>query len=715
MVGSVGMLVAALLGCGQTARQKVDGAIVDDVRFEGNGGLWSGDADYLLRKHVAQRGSPLGLRLPVFNTTIEPGVYDPEGLVADGYRLEVWYAHNGWFDARFDGWEVRRVARGTRRRAAIVDVVGHVVPGPRSTVRDLELVGLRPTQRTLGEAVVRAAWLEEGQPFLLDSALYVRDALRASLRDNSYPYATVEVAVDAYPEERAVDVDVVADPGVSARLGAIAVSGNVRVPAEVILDESRLVEGDRWSARDLADAQARLYQLGAFSVVAVEPDLSDPTATRVSTTIRVVEGRFRAIRAGAGFATDGTAITPRLSAEFHHLNAFDRLVRLDARVSLGAAYRLGAEGARPRPVFLAEVGASHPRLAGSRLLGGSIVARIEQDLRNGQFAYRSPQLDASITWRPGRHLSVTAGPHYERYRWLDLSGNAGIIASVLFGEGFRNPYELATFDVGVGFDNRDDPLSPTRGRYLQLSVRQAVPFGPEGFFYTDVTADARIYRALRQPRDDTGWHRLVASGLPDGVSARISGRLLQPWGGRPLPYPELAFLGGASDLRGFFNDQVGPYDCFCLYSPSSEGNAFLMEPKAGTTLERFYPARGGAVSAFTVVEARYPLPAGFSLAFFGEAGLLARDLRDVGVDKVRWDVGAGTRYASAVGPLRFDVAVRPLYPEDAGPLDVTGCLFGDDRAVRVGDVFSLGPNRDPAQRKVPFALGASISIGQGAL
>jgi len=375
---------------------------------------------------------------------------------------------------------------------------------------------------------------------------------------------------------------------------------------------------------------------------------------------------------------------------------------------------LFASAAAPRSVFLLEASMSHPRLFGTRAVAGSVTARLEQDLRNGQFAYRSPQLDATITLRPGPNTSFTFGPHFERFRWLDLNGNAGLAAQLLFGEGFQNPYELGTVDFGFTYDNRDDAIAPTRGRYGQVSVRQAIPFGPKSFFYTDISADGRVYRVVRNPRSDGDRsHGFARTLLPEGVAARLSGQVLQSLGGRPLPYPELAFLGGASDLRGFFNDQVGPYDCLCLYGPSGKGDAFTGIPGEGVDVERFYPARGGAVSGLAIVEARYALPSGLSLAFFAEAGLLAQNLADIGLDRVRWDIGLGPRYASVVGPLRLDVAFRPIYREDRGYSKPIGCV-GGDAAVRPWDLFSLRGG-SPDDRAFPFAVGVSISIGQGAL
>jgi hypothetical protein len=50
----------------------------------------------------------------------------------------------------------------------------------------------------------------------------------------------------------------------------------------------------------------------------------------------------------------------------------------------------------------------------------------------------------------------------------------------------------------------------------------------------------------------------------------------------------------------------------------------------------------------------------------------------------------GARYDTVVGPLRFDISARPLYPEDAGPTRYAQCdlLDSEPRNVDFLDNFT---------------------------
>ena len=69
---------------------------------------------------------------------LTPLTLDVDVLKADSHRLELWYAHHGWFDARFGGWEIRRAREASARRAGVVDLLGHVHPGHPSFVPSLD-------------------------------------------------------------------------------------------------------------------------------------------------------------------------------------------------------------------------------------------------------------------------------------------------------------------------------------------------------------------------------------------------------------------------------------------------------------------------------------------------------------------------------------------------------------------------------------------------
>jgi hypothetical protein len=67
---------------------------------------------------------------------VEPTWLNRETLDEDAYRLEIWYANEGFFDARFLGWEL--VARGgPGKKARRFDVRGRISEGEPSRIRGI--------------------------------------------------------------------------------------------------------------------------------------------------------------------------------------------------------------------------------------------------------------------------------------------------------------------------------------------------------------------------------------------------------------------------------------------------------------------------------------------------------------------------------------------------------------------------------------------------
>src|SRR5690606_39009132 len=90
------------------ARRKVQTDVVAGIAFRGNDGpfLDFAQSDYTLASAMEQKNSATLVRVFPMMYWVEPVAFEPDALDRDAWRIEVWYAHHGWFDARFLGWEV---------------------------------------------------------------------------------------------------------------------------------------------------------------------------------------------------------------------------------------------------------------------------------------------------------------------------------------------------------------------------------------------------------------------------------------------------------------------------------------------------------------------------------------------------------------------------------------------------------------------------------
>lgn len=702
------LLTMAWLAACTPARRELDPSInaVRHIHFEGNGGPYSGHNDLQLRQQMETQASAFGLLVWPLMYVVEPEALDVDLLPRDAYRLEVWYAHHGYFDAQMVGWKLRRVRRPGKHRSGVLDVMGVVDPGPPSLVDQYEILGLdSPALKLFSGVVRRRGYLHPGDIFNLEYAQHAADLLQGVLRDHGYAYATVGLKVRARTEDQRVDVTLEAEPGISSRVGPITVDGNARIPEPFIREVLSFEEGDAYKLENLTGSQQDLFDLGTFSLVQIEPDLRDPTNPDVPIHIGLDESKWRSLRFGIGtdienrrlFAadaslSDGLGLSPRVSATFAHQNVLNQLIQNEATARAGFDYVLSSDGTTFTETFGVQNTTTFTRIGG-RTLSLEVDMLAEQDVYMRLWAYRRIAADVPLRWTPSERVSISFGPHVERYEYLFETLAQNRSARRVFGRDFENPYVMTALDQNFVYDKRiTNPTtgSVTRGRYLSLGLREAIPLVPEGNAFIGVQTDARLYAPLRLTRQQRSY--------PVSLAWALRTDTLFPTGDTPIPYAERAFLGGANTIRGFRTGTVGPYETLCSYDEDSG------------VIQDHLPY-GGTVAVQSSFEVRYPWISGITFAGFVDAGLLAEDVQSLSTDLFRASAGFGTRYETLVGPIRFDVSFRPLYPEDAGPAQDPTCEPAD-KGNRVYDLFSAFERWRDVDDHPPFAMVFYLAIGE---
>lgn len=712
------MLLVLVLGIACTPpRKKVAPDLVRRIKFEGNGGLFSGHTDLALRGAMEQKQSPaLTLTFPFMYFTT-PVAYQRRTLQADARRLEIWYAHHGRFDARFLGWEVRRVRARHEGRAGVVDLIGHVEPGPMSTIHRVTVDGdLGVATRTIVSGAMSAQPTVEGDDFSLEDVEATAERIADELRDNGYAYATVVHQVDAYPDAKQVDVAFDVQPGIRTRFGTVTIEGLERVDEELVRGVLRTERGEPYRASTLRHDQAELFRTQLFGLVDVKPDLSDPTAELVPIVVTLTEARLRRLRFGVGLRYDYFTLSPEALLGYRDNHLFGSGFRLDLNGAVGAYIGVVRDDEGEADVLLtglAKGRLSYPWLMKGRL-GFAVGLSFEQDAQFGDLPFWKVSSDIGVSYKIDPFITLTAGPTFEYFRYLEPNASTLEAARLQFGGEFTGAeFRLLSADLGLRIDYRDDPLRTRRGTYWAADVRQSIPIpsftgngGVEtGFLYTKLKGEVRGWIPVRVSRKQV-QKRLVLGG-------RLAATGLVPWDldNGALPYPDLAFLGGPNSLRGFRQNQVGPYDALCSYRggrPDPQHNNGLPYD-----LTRTYLPRGGTFAAEVMAEARYDLDFGVSVAVFGDAGILSRQWDELSADQFRGGGGIGLRYDSPVGPIRLDLGLRPTFPEDFGPRRYIGCNQ-IDRLPAGYDLLTSGIDARSVldQRTFPLAINLFLAIGE---
>lgn len=223
-------------------------------------------------------------------------------------------------------------------------------------------------------------------------------------------------------------------------------------------------------------------------------------------------------------------------------------------------------------------------------------------------------------WRTGRRaLSGFAqwrALYIQPGTWRDRGPYPGSMYATDHPDG--EPGLISAPQVGVMFDTRDSETIPSRGRWLEASVRGGGTVTGSAWSFVGGNVSARLYHGVAP--GVVSATRLVADGLAGS--------------------PPVAELG-----------QVHAAESYVAFGGQSAGR--------GIREHRFI----GAIKLLAQEELRVPLSRRWVGVGFVDVGWIAVDWDRVGGDPARvlWSTGAGLRYMRNPGfILRADVGVSPI-------------------------------------------------------
>lgn len=530
--------------------------------------------------------------------------FEQSRLTADVRRIEALYTDLGFPDARVSGVDVRPNAQQDA-----VDITLTINEGTPVVVTALRFVGFEAVPPDRLAALNASSALKVGQPRARQQVGAVRELALNELREEGYAYARVAVEEDDGPTGKAAQITFRAEPGPMARFGAVEVTGNRGVNEQLIRRQLRYQPGERYRRSLVQESQRRLYRLELFQFVNVELLDLDRREPELRTRVAVVEGKHQRVNFGVGYGTEEKA---RVEGQYHHVNF------LGGARSAGAHARWSSLDRGLRLDFI------QPYLFHPSLSMGTDVQRWWTD---------TPAYQALVT---GAKITVTRRPS-QRMSWAvswTSEQNSSRISDVALADPFSRD-ELIALGLdpttnrqegtlhALGFDYQrstaDSVLDATRGYQVAFHAERAGKWLPGTFDYLAVSGDGRSYlpfgRVVFANRLQFG-NLVAAYGDPTNV-----------------PFAKKFFLGGATSLRGWGRFEV---------SPLSESGL---------------PIGGNALVAFTS-ELRTPLSGSAGGVVFVDGGAVWTETRRAKLSDLRYSTGLGLRYATPVGPIRFDVGYQ---------------------------------------------------------
>ena len=540
-----------------------------------------------------------------------------------------------------------------------------IVEGERTIIRRM---AFSDTTVVSGSSLRAAMYLLEGRPAPADLNGFGADiyAMRDVLRDATYLEAQVVPEMTITPDTTRggywADILYRIDPGPPFTIRNINLVGNEHTRDNLLTRELEMKPGDplHWSM--VERSRRRLLVTSLFRDVNISPVAVDSVPGLADLSVQVAERRPAYYEFGVGV---GSLERIRLLAAWGHNNLWGTGRRVQLR--LRTAWNL--EDVVGTPISFDEgqinywVDAEYvnPRLRGSRYTF-DLGAYMKRETRGESgLNLATHGFNVGTTWKPSTRVTNNAylglkitDPSVHPFAPDDLKqrfNDTGVALS-----------QTRSINWAIFIDHRNDLFRPSDGMYSVATAKLAggIMGGDFSFF-----------------RWSAAWHNYHTTPVGGVLALRVMVGGARPYGKSldigpdGVAYDDRFFAGGASTVRGYGHNSLGPQvqdqDELDYLNYTSEN---LLPDN---------PARGGNYLMLTNVEYRFPLPLLSkwklsSVVFFEGGNVWARvkDIRmlgfrfssdpgdplDPGSTKswdYRYSYGTGVRLDTPIGPVRVDV------------------------------------------------------------
>jgi outer membrane protein assembly complex protein YaeT len=572
-----------------------DGAKVEKVEVDGNHALPDGTVENALA--TTESG---------FWPWSDDHYLSKTDFLDDLERLYILYQRHGYFDFELSSYDIRN--------GAGVHIRFEVSEGEPTVVDTLALAGFDYSP-DVEERIRRAMPLREGEIFneadLVDSRTFLEDGFQ----DRGYAFATILLEYRIRKAARAASVAYTVVPGEVYYYGEIDVEGE-EDPSDVELIRGQLAfeSGERYGRQEILDSQRRLYELGIYRRVEIEPRLGSVRGDTVDVVVTVVPSPTQIVRVGFGYGTEDLL---RVSGSWLDRNFFGGSRQFEVAGLYSGLERRAAASYR-QPTFLVPD------------LDSSVTGFLRFDTEDN---YTVERLGASgrLGYRVSRRIQTSASLTVERADFSNF--DEGVLIPEL-GRDFINPSRLMNADFRTTYDGTDSLFMPSRGFRAEFAYQVGLPIASFDYGYHKVAILFAAYREVRE-----GW--VVAAKVLPGAISTFGGEQAR------VPLFQRLFAGGSTSVRGYERRQLGPKD-----DPAASGQTRNPEPIGGNALFE------------TSLELRFPIRGNFRGAAFVDAGNAWSEPGDLALGDLRYTPGIGVRYVTPIGPIRLDAARRTSGEEE---------------------------------------------------
>ena len=572
--------------------------LIDAIRFEGNTIL--SDKDLLKGIQTKARW--------IFSFLTDRGAYNEEMLQNDLAIISDMYFNKGYVKVKVKQPDVSIIEDGK-----YLDILIEITEGDRYSVGSIDVQGELIAEK---ETLMDLNQLRVGGVFSREVLRESMMALNGYYADRGYAYVNVVPLTDLDELNNKIAIKYDIEKGSEVFIGRIEIFGNTVTVDKVIRREIALAEGDRFNASDITDSRRRINNLGFFEEVTLNTRKGDDDQT-MDIAVDVKGKPTGNFTLGFGYSTVDKFVAQGSIAQQNFLG---RGLNLNASASLGGA----------SSTF--RIGLLDPYFLDSRVSLGFDIYKSEREW--DEYTEGKTGFDVKFGYPVSENIRSFFIYKYEHVDIYDVNPLSTILIKSQEGESV-----LSSIFGSLTRETTDYRPDPTMGNISMGSLEFAGLGGTEKF--------ARAIIDLRQFYPSI-W----------GTVFSLHGNMgyIHSVGGKPVPINERFFLGGIRTIRGFKTRQVGP-----RVSRKTE----IVDPVTGQVVSSRsdYEYVGGNKAAYFNVEYVFPIAreAGVKgVVFFDTGNAWSED--EAFFSSMRYSVGAGIRWASPMGPLRFEYGynLKPL-------------------------------------------------------
>ncbi len=682
-------------------------------------------------------------RLQIFGGAFgSAGRFSRRLVASDAESMRNIYQASGFLDAKVEG-QIEDDYKGKEGDLFIRFVVQE---GKQTRVASLSIEGLHAFKEDELLGVIGST---PGQPYSDFGVTTDRDNILALYFNEGFPEASFSATADRVSEgppadagrktvssqenEKREQEEKISKPvieqadavrlvyhiqeGPQTRVRRILIGGYQHTRPGVIHREVHIKVKEPLRQGDVVESQRRLYNLGVFNRVTIEPQNPNGTNPEKDIAVLVEEAKRYTLAYGGGFEVQRLASTtsptgsqiqaaPRGIIELSKLNLTGRGDAL--------SFKLRGSTLQGRALL----GYSAPNTFASPHFSFQATAFAEKTRDINTFTAERYEGSLQLTEQASSRTTVLYHYAFRQVRVFNLNILSQEVPL------FNQPTLVSQFGVTWFRDSRDNPADASKGSFNSADFSDAdtnigssasfLRFSFQNSTYYPIKRRFSFARSARLgilvPYRDTVSLAFPAPSCPSGTTTCSLPTV--------IPLPERFFAGGGTSLRGFALNQAGPRDAVTGFPVGGQAMLVLNQefrfpmrlPFVGTSLggALFYDG-GNVYSRLSRISFRATLPAPtFKLVPVdptNPTGPMIPACKTNCTNELNYfahTAGLGFRYKTPVGPIRIDLGYQLNRPSFVIPIPCPSSLKG----CQVGSLGQQGTRLPGFQ--IFFNLGSTF-------